>query len=95
MPHHRSAMKRLRQDAKRRSRNRSAKTRVRRVSKRVRTLAGEGKPEEAMEALREASAVIDRAAQKKVLHRRTASRRKSRLARAVSKSGAKSDSPQG
>lgn len=85
MPHHRSAMKRLRQDAKRRLRNRSAKSRVRTVSKKVRALAEEGKKEEAADALREASSVIDRAAQKRVFHPRTASRLKSRLARAVAR----------
>lgn len=91
MPHHRSAMKRLRQDAKRRSRNRSTKAQVRTVSKKVRVLAEEGKGGEAASALKEATSVIDRAAQKGVLHHRTAARRKSRLAHAIAKSQAKSE----
>lgn len=85
MAHHRSAMKRLRQDAKRRLRNRSAKSRVRTVAKKVRSLAQEGEPDQAAGALREASSIIDKAAQKGILHPRTASRHKSRLARAVAK----------
>ena len=86
MPQHRSAMKRLRQDQKRRLRNRSAKTRVRSVTKKVRTLAAEGKSDQAAEALREAFTVIDKTAQKGVMHHKTASRQKSRLTKAVARS---------
>jgi small subunit ribosomal protein S20 len=79
-------MKRLRQDAKRRLRNRSAKTRVRTVTKKVRALAAEGKTDEAGAALREAFTVIDKTAQKGIMRHKTASRQKSRLTRAVTRS---------
>jgi len=81
-------MKRLRQDARRRLRNRSAKSRVRTVSKKVRSLAEQGKTDEAINALVEAYSVIDSTAKKGILRKETASRQKSRLARAVDRSAA-------
>lgn len=76
MPHHKSAMKRIRQDRKRRSRNKAVKSAVRTVSKQVGTATND---EEAQRLLAEASSVIDRAAKKHVIHWRTAARKKSRL----------------
>lgn len=78
MPHHKSAMKRIRQDRKRRARNRAVKSEVKSASKRV--LAAET-AEDAQKLLSEAESVIDRAAKKGVIHQRNAARRKSRLAK--------------
>jgi small subunit ribosomal protein S20 len=78
LPHHESTKKRLRQDEKRRARNRAVKSEVKSVSKKV---AGASSPEEAEQALREAASTIDRAAKKGIIHWKTAARKKSKLAR--------------
>ena len=81
----RSAIKRARQSEKRRARNRSIRTRVRNVSKQVVVAVAAGDGAAAGNALTVAQSVIDRAAKRGVLHRRAASRRKSRLARRVNR----------
>jgi small subunit ribosomal protein S20 len=53
--------------------------------KRAVVAAAAGAPEEATEAYRRAQHVIDVAARKGVLHKRTAARKKSRLARRLNK----------
>ena len=80
MPHHKSAAKRIRQDKKRRARNRAVKSEVKLVVKKV-TAATD--PEEGAKILPEVNSVIDKAAKKGVLHWRTAGRKKSRLAKQV------------
>jgi len=77
-----SAEKRNRQRIRRRQRNLTHLTRVRTLIKRVRAelVTGEGK---AAEALKSAVKMIDKAAQKGVLKRETASRKISRLTKAV------------
>jgi len=77
-----SAEKRNRQRIRRRQRNLMHLTRVRTLVKRVRAelLSGEGK---AADALKHAVQMIDKAAQKGVLKRETASRKISRLTKAV------------
>ena len=77
MAHHESAKKRMRQDARRKAVNRAVKSEIKSVTKRV-AAAG---PENTEEALREAASVIDRAAKKRVIHWKTAARKKSRMAR--------------
>jgi small subunit ribosomal protein S20 len=72
MPNLASAKKRLRQNTKKALRNQIAKTRIKTETKKV--LAGEAE-------LGTAQSVIDRAAAKGIIHRNTAARRKSRLAR--------------
>ncbi len=79
MPHHKSAKKRLRQDGKRRARNRAVKSQVKTAVKKV--LSADS--QEAPVLLRQAQSVIDRAAKKGVLHWRAAARKKSRLAKRV------------
>jgi small subunit ribosomal protein S20 len=77
-----SAEKRNRQRIRRRLRNLMHLTRVRTLVKRVRAelASGEGK---AADALKQAVQMIDKAAQKGVLKRETASRKISRLTKAV------------
>ncbi len=78
MPHHKSAMKRIRQDKKRRARNRRVKSEVKGSVKSVRQA---GTAEDAMAKLAVAVSTIDKAAKKGIIHRRTAARKKSRLAK--------------
>ena len=75
-----SALKRMRQNEKRRLRNRAVRSRVRGAVKTARTaLATAGG--EAREAVVQAISVLDRAVTKGVIHRNTAARKKSALAR--------------
>ncbi|MEJ2252940.1 MAG: 30S ribosomal protein S20 [Nitrospirota bacterium] len=79
-----SVKKRGRQAEKRNLRNRSVKSRIKTLTKRV-LEAAEKKDKELVEAsLREAIKEIDSAASKGVLHRNTASRKVSRLTRRAS-----------
>ncbi|UCH78803.1 MAG: 30S ribosomal protein S20 [Candidatus Coatesbacteria bacterium] len=77
----RHAKKRHRQSLRRRDRNRAVRSSTRTVIKKAVVAAETGAPEEAAEAYRRAQQAIDVAARKGVLHRRTAARKKSRLAR--------------
>ena len=80
MANTKSAIKRMRQNERRRARNRAVRSRMRTFVKRANTaiVAGE---EDAAEAVRAAISELDRAAQKGVIHRNNAARRKSRLMR--------------
>lgn len=84
-----SSAKRARQNLKRRDRNRYYKSTARTYIKRARTQIEEGEFEEAVETIRVAGKVLDKAAQKGAIHRNNAARRKSRLMKALNK--AKSD----
>ena len=83
MARHLSAMKRARQNKKRRLRNQRAKTRVRHLMRDVRQSLGQNNAVEAEAALQKAVPVIARVAGKGVLHWRTAARKISRLTRKV------------
>lgn len=83
-----SAVKRHKQSLKRRARNRHVRSTVKSIVKVVREDIEEGGGKGA-ELLRKAASVIARAGSKGVLHRKTASRKISRLAKAVHKSAAK------
>ena len=77
-----SQMKRNRQNEKRRLRNRTVRSEMATRSKAALAAAdGAEDAQEAAEALRMAVKRIDKAAAKGVIHRNTASRRKSRLVR--------------
>lgn len=80
---HKSAIKRAKQSEARRQLNRAVKTKVKKVVKKVRIAVDKKNTEEAHAALAEAIPVIDRAASKKTLHRRTAARKISRLSKKV------------
>ena len=79
MANHKSALKRAGQNERRRMRNKAVQTRVKNVVKAVRLAEGE----DAVEKLNAAKSAIDKAAKKGVLHRKTASRKISRLAKRV------------
>ena len=79
-----SAKKRIRQNEKRRLQNKLIRTRARTFVKRART-AVDASEEGAAQAVQEAIRELDRAAAKGVIHRRNASRRKSRLMKQLAK----------
>ena len=85
MANTKSAEKRARQSVKRHAHNRWYRSRYRTFLKRARQHIVEGEPETASESVRRASQALDRAAQKGVIHKNTAARTKSRLARALNK----------
>jgi len=78
---HKSALKRAGQNEMRRQRNRAVKTRVKNVIKEVRAAKAEKPDESVNEPMIIAQSAIDKAAKKGVLHRRTAARKISRLAK--------------
>jgi small subunit ribosomal protein S20 len=83
LANHKSAIKRARQNEKRRMRNKSTKTRIKKIVKGVRQTVSENSTEAALAKLNSAKSIIDNAAKKGVIHRKTASRKISRLSRLV------------
>ncbi len=79
MPNLKSAKKRLRQDAKKRLRNRMQKSRIHTTIRRFREALAEGNLELAAKKLSEAAAYLDKAAKRNIIHPNKASRLKSRL----------------
>jgi len=78
----RSAVKRTKQNERRRQRNRAARSKIRSVLKSAST-ALESQPAAAAAAVREALRTLDKAVTQGVLHRNTAARKKSALARSL------------
>ncbi|MBW2466284.1 MAG: 30S ribosomal protein S20 [Deltaproteobacteria bacterium] len=86
MANHKSALKRHRQSLVRRDRNRMNKSKVKTAMKKVdAAIEVDGSVEKAREALVTAVPVIERAAVKGAFHKKTASRKISRLTRKVNK----------
>ncbi|MGD9182985.1 MAG: 30S ribosomal protein S20 [Desulfobacterales bacterium] len=81
MANHKSAEKRARQNEKRRLRNKAVKTRIKHATKNVRLSSGEGSKEAALARLNAAQSIIDKAAKKGVIHKKTAARKISRLSK--------------
>ena len=81
MANHKSAIKRARQNELRRLRNKSVRTRVKSIVKDVRSAAGENTGKDMPAKIRAVQSVIDKAAKKGVIHKRTAARKISRLAK--------------
>jgi len=69
----------MRQNEKRRLRNRAVRSRMRTFTKKAKLAIESGDRELAEESVRQAISEIDRAAKKGVIHRNNAARRKSRL----------------
>ncbi|MDZ4182947.1 MAG: 30S ribosomal protein S20 [Candidatus Cloacimonadaceae bacterium] len=82
MPQHKSPMKRMKTDKKRQARNNYVKRTLRTLSKQI--LVAD-KVEEKTEVLNKLYAQLDKAAKKGVIHKRTASRPKSRIASDLNK----------
>src|SRR5437667_156903 len=79
-----SALKRMRQNERRRLRNRGVRSKVRTAVKTARTALGVAATD-AREAVAEAIRALDKAVTKGVIHRNTAARKKSTLARRLSR----------
>ena len=82
MPYSRSAKKRQRQAEKARERNREQRSTIRTAVKKVRDAET---PDAAEAAYREAEALLDRAATRRLIHPKTAARTKSRLSKVANK----------
>ncbi len=82
MANKKSAEKRARQSLKAYDRNRWYRGRARTFVKRTRVLIAEGDMQGAEDVLRRACQALDKAAQKGVIHKNNAARRKSRLVKA-------------
>jgi len=76
---HASALKRARQDQKKRLQNRTHKGAMRTAIKKVLTAVEAGDKDTATAALRQATSLLDRAGRKNQIHSSQASRRVSRL----------------
>ncbi len=80
-----SAIKRIKQNQKRRLRNRLVTGRARTFVKQARTTIDEGSQDEARTATLAAIGALDKAAEKGIIHKNNAARRKSRLMRKLAK----------
>jgi small subunit ribosomal protein S20 len=86
MPTSRSAKKRLRQQERRRLRNRTARSALRTHIKRVRAAVAENDLARAETEFQATAKKLDQSAAKKIIHANTASRYKSRLQQLIRKS---------
>lgn len=89
MPNHPSAIKRNRQNIKRRAHNRMTRSMVRSAMKTVRVKVAEGDIAGARKSLSLAESALSKAAAKGMFHRRNAERRIGRLASMVAKAAKK------
>lgn len=87
MAHHKSAIKRIKQNAKKNARNRHASSTLKTYIKRVREAVEAKDKEAASAALKAAIPVIDATASKGVIHSANASRNVSRLTKLVNTLG--------
>ncbi len=85
MPNTKSAGKAMRQSERRNVRNVKAKDKFKAAVKEVKKLITAGKKSEAATAIKAAMSALDKAAKNNVIHKNTASRKKSRLAKAIAK----------
>ena len=85
MADHKSALKRVRQTIKRTAHNRSMRADLRTIIKKFRLLQESGNIEQARDAYTDVQKNIDKAITKGILHKRTGSRYKSRLALSLAK----------
>jgi len=85
LANHKSALKRIRQNAKRNERNKSFRTLVKTVTKKVTTEVQAGNKEQALTELKRAEKVIAKVGGKGILHTRAASRKISSLTRLVNR----------
>lgn len=83
MPHHKDAIKRMRQSADQRTRNRAYRSTMRTSIKQVRAAVEAGDHAAANAGLPAAVSLIQKLAQKGIIHKRQANRRVARLHKAV------------
>jgi small subunit ribosomal protein S20 len=84
MPNIASAKKRMRQDAVRRDRNRTRRSKLRTSLRKLNEAIESGDMDSVRESWREAQSMLDRTAQSGVIHRNLAARKKARLSRRIS-----------
>ena len=89
MAHTKSAKKRNRQSIKRRLRNRRRKATVKASIRELSDAASAGQADQAADALKKVYSGLDASAAKGTMHKRAASRKKSRLAKRLSRSAVK------
>ncbi len=89
MANHKSALKRAKQNNIKRIRNTAVKTRVKKIIKKVH-LAVEENSDDASSMFDKAKSIIDKAANKGVIHKNNAARKISRLSHSVNTISAKS-----
>lgn len=85
MPNTKSAAKAMRQSQRRKAVNIKVKDKFKAAVKEVKKLIALGKKSEAAKALSEAMSALDKASKKHVIKKGSASRKKSRLAKAIAK----------
>jgi small subunit ribosomal protein S20 len=83
-----SQIKRNRQNEKAHVRNKGVRSALKTTSKKVRSAVADGDAEAAVTLAAEAGKAFDKAVSKGVLHKRTAARHKSRLAKAANHAAA-------
>ena len=88
MASHDSALKAHRQNVKRRDHNRQMRTRLRGALRDIRAAIDAEDPAQVKDALRDTISLVDKMAKKKLIHKNTAGRYKSRLALRVAKKSA-------
>ena len=88
MANKRSSKKDLRRTAKRTVRNKAARTALKTYVKKVRTVAAGGEAKEVQAAVSTVQKMMDKAAQRGIIHKNQAARRKSRAAKAANKAAA-------
>jgi small subunit ribosomal protein S20 len=79
MPNTKSAERRMRSSARKNAQNRSVKSRLHSLEKKYLALVTAGKKDDAAKALKDVASAFDKAAKVGVVHKSTASRKKSRL----------------
>ena len=89
MAHSLSAKKRIRQNAKRRTMNRARKSQVKTQIKRFEAAVSQGDPAAASEEFRLVVKKLDKVASTSTMHKKTAARKKSRLAKRLNSLKAK------
>ena len=80
-----SQIKRNRQNERARERNKAVRSSLKTAARKVRAATAEGDLEAAAARAREAARGLDKAVSSGVIHKRTAARNKSRLARSVAR----------
>lgn len=81
MANTKSAIKNIRKNERRRVHNQAFRSRARTMIKKARLAILAGRAEEAREAIRQAYSALDKAAEKGIIHKNNAARRKARLMR--------------
>lgn len=83
MPTHTAAYKSLRADAKKHKRNEGVRAELKTMARKLESLIADKKKDEAQKYLKSFSSVYMKAASKSIIHKKTASRKVSRLSKRI------------